>query len=42
MRVKTRRRLDSATKYANFSLLSKIEPTNFTKACEDEHWMDVM
>jgi hypothetical protein len=42
MGVQTRRRLDSAPEYENFSLLSKIEPKNFTEASEDKHWIDVM
>jgi len=32
MGVKTRRRLASAPKYANFSLMSKIEPKKFAEA----------
>jgi hypothetical protein len=42
MGVQTRRRLASAPEYANFSLLSKIEPKNFTEANEDKHWIDAM
>jgi hypothetical protein len=40
--VQTRRRLASAPKYGNFSLLSKIEPNNFTEASKEKHWIDAM
>ena len=42
MGVQTRRRLASALEYENFSLLSKIEPTNFIKSSEYKHWIDAM
>jgi hypothetical protein len=42
VKVQTRRRLVNALEHANFSLLSKVEPNNFTKANEYKNWIDVM
>jgi hypothetical protein len=41
-RVQNRRILASALEYANFSLLSKIEPKNCIESSEDKHWIDAM